>query len=193
MSGGGFGNFNIEEHTDFIKKLFEDHALSVNGSLYRFLETELYYHGNGHRDTSVLIRDRNAGDFFFHQFGFDICFRTEKDKSGSPAVYGGVLVRSLKKECGEIICGPMNCSLHILNSGKSKNTGFILEMNVVSAPHLDLSIKRSVRIKGKRDDGFHDALYRFITAEFLEEIMKRPLGDHYRKKTAGFQINGAVS
>ena len=91
----------------FLRELMQSKILVVSGVEYKFGELEIYTCF----DANTYKRSCEAGEIYFHNFGFDISFKSE------PALYGGILVRSLKplKE-QNFIFGPRKCALHILNS-----------------------------------------------------------------------------
>ena len=74
-----------EEIENFMRDLLENYVLEVAGEKFAFAEIEIYTSA----DKNTYKRVSSAGDIFFHNFGFDICFESSKED------YGGVLVRSL--------------------------------------------------------------------------------------------------
>lgn len=95
-----------EEIEKFMRNLLENYVLEVAGKQFAFAEIEIYTSA----DKNTYKRESSAGDIFFHNFGFDICFESSKDD------YGGVLVRSLWR-LGDVdpIVGPCRCANAILN------------------------------------------------------------------------------
>ncbi len=95
-----------EEIENFMRDLLEDYVLEVAGEKFAFAEIEIYTSA----DKNTYKRVSSAGDIFFHNFGFDICFESSKED------YGGVLVRSLwPLGQAEPIVGPCRCANAILN------------------------------------------------------------------------------
>ena len=95
-----------EEIENFMRGLLQDYALEVAGVKFAFAEIEIYTNA----DKNTYKRTSSAGDIFFHNFGFDICFNSSEE------AYGGVLVRSLwPLEGAEPIAGPRRCANAILN------------------------------------------------------------------------------
>ena len=98
--------------------LFHHLAIKAGKDTYTFLEIEFYYYNEKSIFKGSTLysctypRTRNAGQFFWHYSGLDICFES-KEEDG---YFGGILIRSLKKNDKEIIAGPMRCSNEILNS-----------------------------------------------------------------------------
>ena len=101
----------------FLRELMQSKILVVSGAEYKFSELEIYTCF----DANTYKRSCEAGEIYFHNFGFDISFKSE------PALYGGILVRSLKPlNERNFIFGPRKCALHILNS-KINNLNFDLK------------------------------------------------------------------
>lgn len=101
--------------------LFHHLAIKAEEDTYTFIEVEFYYYNKngifqGPLYSCTYPRSRDAGQFFWHLSGMDICFES-KEKEG---YFGGILIRSLKKNDEEIIAGPMRCSDEILNSCKTE-------------------------------------------------------------------------
>lgn len=95
-----------EEIENFMRDLLENYVLEVAGEKFAFAEIEIYTSA----DKNTYKRVSSAGDIFFHDFGFDICFESSKED------YGGVLVRSLwPLGQAEPIVGPCRCANAILN------------------------------------------------------------------------------
>ena len=85
---------------------------------YYFAEIEFYYYEKQRwnqewNEKTYPRKGKNAGDFFFHYSGFDICFESNFGKDS--AKFGGILIRSLKNNQGKFITGPSVCSLEIIN------------------------------------------------------------------------------
>lgn len=106
-----------------IKKRFEtlanellmNYQIKKGNDSYKFLEIEFYYCTKGHLDLMTYPRNADAGMWFFHNSGVDITFKSTTnsvndmvDTSGD-FYFGGILVRSLRKNDKEVICGPLNC------------------------------------------------------------------------------------
>lgn len=141
----------------FLRELMQSKILVVSGAEYKFSELEIYTCF----DANTYKRSCEAGEIYFHNFGFDISFKSE------PSLYGGILVRSLKllKE-RNFIFGPRKCALHILNA-KVKNLNFDLkeadfrEDEVAFTPRIR-SFKDEIELK-------NDAL-RAVGGEFKEAL-----------------------
>lgn len=112
----------IKDYFDILSDyLFHHLAIKAGKKTYTFIEVEFYYYNKngifqGPLYSCTYPRSRDAGQFFWHLSGMDICFES-KEKEG---YFGGILIRSLKKNDEEIIAGPMRCSYEILNSCKTE-------------------------------------------------------------------------
>ena len=81
----------------FMRDLLQNHILCVSGAEFAFAEIEAYFTG---ADRNTYKRTSRAGEIFFHNFGFDISFRSV------PQSGGGILVRSLRVLSGaEFLAG----------------------------------------------------------------------------------------
>ena len=141
----------------FLRELMQSKILVVSGAEYKFSELEIYTCF----DANTYKRSCEAGEIYFHNFGFDISFKSE------PALYGGILVRSLKplKE-RNFIFGPRKCALHILNS-KISNLNFDLK----EADFRDDEVAFMPRIRSFKDEFElqNDAL-RAVSGEFSKAL-----------------------
>ena len=83
--------FNVERAQakieNFMRDLLQNYVLCVSGAEFAFAEIEAYFTG---ADRNTYKRTSRAGEIFFHNFGFDISFRSV------PQSGGGILVRSLR-------------------------------------------------------------------------------------------------
>nr|WP_315047834.1 hypothetical protein [uncultured Campylobacter sp.] len=82
---------------NFMRDLLQNYVLCVSGVEFAFAEIEVYFTG---ADRNTYKRTSRAGEIFFHNFGFDISFRSV------PQSGGGILVRSLRILSGtELLAG----------------------------------------------------------------------------------------
>ena len=82
---------------NFMRELLQNYVLCVSGAEFAFAEIEAYFTG---ADRNTYKRTSRAGEIFFHNFGFDISFRSV------PQSGGGILVRSLRVLSGaELLAG----------------------------------------------------------------------------------------
>lgn len=188
-----FYNFQLQCNNDqetletFFKDLFFNYGILVNETSFYFGELELYYHKINNYDGNLCFeRNKSAGEIFFHDWGFDICFGTNlKEKC-----YGGVLVRSLIESFplgdNNFKCGPLSCLSKILN--KSINNNGTTHLSV-SCIRLDSSITPLVNLlQTKRIIGSNNSekernrKWRFIRSDLYNQIIKRNDSDYYKKR-----------
>lgn len=125
-----------KEIENFMRGLLQDYALEVAGVKFAFAEIETYTNA----DKNTYKRTSSAGDIFFHNFGFDICFNSSEE------AYGGVLVRSLWPLGGaEPIAGPRRCANAILNISAPNLSFCLLEAgeNSQKATEFSSRIRRT--------------------------------------------------
>lgn len=158
----------------FLCELMQSKILVVSGAEYKFSELEIYTCF----DANTYKRSCEAGEIYFHNFGFDISFKSE------PALYGGILVRSLKPLNGSnFIFGPRKCALCILNA-KVKNLSFDLK----EVDFKDDEVIFTPRIRSFKDETElqNDAL-RAVSVEFREALKsakeyKKRVENAYKKR-----------
>ncbi|AKT92032.1 hypothetical protein [Campylobacter gracilis] len=84
---------------NFMRDLLQNYVLCVSGAEFAFAEIEAYFTC---ADRNTYKRTSRAGEIFFHNFGFDISFRSV------PQSGGGILVRSLRVLSGaEFLAGSL--------------------------------------------------------------------------------------
>ena len=153
----GFKAYLDAKFQDFLRELMQSKIFVVSGVEYKFGELEIYTCF----DANTYKRSCEAGEIYFHNFGFDISFKSE------PALYGGILVRSLKplKE-RNFIFGPRKCALHILNA-KVQNLNFDLK----EADFREDEVAFTPRIRSFKDETElqNDAL-RAVSGEFKKAL-----------------------
>lgn len=119
----GLKKADVDGFVDKSKKIAKDllcnYCIKCGNEKYNFAEIEFYYYETDRweepwNEKTYPRKGKDAGDFFFHYSGFDLCFNSNygEDK----AKYGGILIRSLKNGEGKFITGPSVCSLEILNT-----------------------------------------------------------------------------
>ena len=107
--------------------LFDNYCIRCGNKSFQFAEIEFYYYKKKELNISnfddewnkeTYPRNKNAGDFFFHYSGVDVCFQCEfeeKEKNNEYGEYGGILVRSIL-DGNKILAGPLFCANAILNA-----------------------------------------------------------------------------
>ena len=153
----GFKAYLDAKFQDFLRELMQSKIFVVSGVEYKFGELEIYTCF----DANTYKRSCEAGEIYFHNFGFDISFKSE------PALYGGILVRSLKplKE-RNFIFGPRKCALHILNAKVQK-----LNFDLKEADFREDEVAFTPRIRSFKDERElqNDAL-RVVSGEFSKAL-----------------------
>lgn len=80
---------------------------------YHFMELEFYYYSPEHTDLITYPRKAQAGQWFFHTSGVDLCLPSMYDEEVNHYFFGGILIRALSKHLNEeeigYITGPLNC------------------------------------------------------------------------------------
>lgn len=145
--------FNYDEYFDFLaEKLLNNFVISANGQIYNFIEIEFYYYSKRHPDTKTLKRISKPGKFFFHQYGMDISFLSDEKE------FGGVLIRSIKKE-NEFINGPHKVLNELLNNiNDSNEISLKLIKNINDFPYKKM--KRIIR--NTPEYIYYDKFYRYV-------------------------------
>lgn len=145
---------------NLMTSIINNYVLVVNGDQYEFCEIEVYYYKKEtHEDCGVLKRTKQAGDIFFHRYGMDICF-----KSNGTDEYGGILIRSLKKD-NEYFLGSWDCSYTLLNKYHSKICISIEKKELERTQE----VCKTTRIRNSCED---KKLYRFLTVEACNYMRK---------------------
>lgn len=112
---------------DIAKSLFCNYYIDCNGKKYYFAEIEFYYweksEWNEKWNRVTYPRQCEAGELFFHLSGIDICFNSyyNENKLDEEAKFGGILIRAIRDEDNNIMAGPWNCMLKILNDSRGGN------------------------------------------------------------------------
>ena len=139
--------------------LFHNVVIKIGKDItYSFVEVEFYYYKensslNGPLYYCTYPRERDAMQFFSHNSGIDICFKSKIDENNME--FGGILIRTLKKNNDEIIAGPLRCAIEIMNTSFEKG---ILPMIDESQRMNPQDIKSTIRygiedvLKEKYDD-----------------------------------------
>lgn len=89
------------------RSLMCDHVIQKGNNKYAIVEIEFYLYTDTHRDVVTYPRDTQTGQWFFHQSGVDLTFKSE-----TPLQFGGILIRAIKplnSDNSKIIWGPQKC------------------------------------------------------------------------------------
>lgn len=88
---------------EIAKELMCNYIITTDRASYNIVEIEFYLYTPDHQDIITYPRIIDEGRWFFHQSGVDITFRSTK------TVFGGILIRGLRKNNVEYIGGPLKC------------------------------------------------------------------------------------
>ena len=99
---------NIDsEFTRIAELLLWEYELVVNNEKFNFTEIEFYYYSKNHQDAFTHKHKEDAGNWRFHNQGFDI---TLKGETG----FGGILIRGVESK-GTFINGPRRVLFEIMS------------------------------------------------------------------------------
>lgn len=137
------------------KSLFCNYCINCDGIKFFFAEVEFYYwhkkNWNEKWNRVTYPRICAAGTLFYHLSGIDICFNSyyNEEELDKDAMFGGILIRSIRDEENNIIAGPWNCMLKLLNACRGGN---MPKIEASKEPCNDENvIKGTYRSLGKED------------------------------------------
>lgn len=133
--------------------LFNNYAIKHGDTIYRFVEIEFYHNKAMEPKESkkrTYPRTANAGEWFFHASGVDLCFESNSE------LYGGILIRSLKAG-DEFILGPQRVCDTLFN-----NFDALSPLNPIA--HI---------VEAKSDESFESV--RFARFNYDDNDLKSPL------------------
>lgn len=127
----GLDNNNVDgvQHkcAELAKELFNNYYIKCKDKKYYLAEIEIYYFKEGclndkWNEVTYPRMGYRAGSLFYHLSGMDICFESnlEKKKGVLYGKGGGILIRSIADEYGNIVVGPLTCVNVMLNSCKGR-------------------------------------------------------------------------
>ena len=147
------GNFQ-ESFKSIAETLLNKFCIQCGDKKFYFAEIEFYYYDanlfNQIWNEVTYQRDGyEAGDLFYHLSGMDICFDSHLSKNkGKKAGYGGgILIRSIVEENGEITVGPLTCVNKMLNACKGGN----MPQLIPSLEQQNRVLKETYRFLGQDD------------------------------------------
>ena len=146
---------NIQQYFNEVADyLFHNIAIQAGEDIFTFLEIEFYYYKNGELEGSLFNctypRTREVGQFFWHYSGIDICFESNEEEQ----TFGGILIRSLKKNDQEIIAGPMCCSNELMNCCY-KELPILIDKETIFENNLESTIRYGIEAdKGQEEMKF---------------------------------------
>ena len=170
---------------EIAEELFSNYYIEKNGIKYYFMELEFYYYSDNHKDFITYPRYAEAGDWFFHASGVDICFDSnleydENDKiisDLSKAHFGGILIRSLKKvdtnDNSKYLTGPHKCCYDLFDRFSA----------------IDKTFKYPIIKKKEKAETTIDSCQRFFNFSISDEKKyKNIIDDNYK----GIKIEASV-
>lgn len=94
---------------DIASLLMNECVISKGNASYEIIEIEFYLFTPDYPDVITYPRNCTAGQWFFHQSGVDLTFKTTSNQ------FGGILIRGLREvgENGKQIFGPLNCAYRL--------------------------------------------------------------------------------
>lgn len=111
----------INHMSDIAKSLLCDYQIRKGEKRYDILEIEFYYFDKNYPDIITYPRTAESGDWFFHQSGVDLCFKSvvvrdenTKDDGRQGTInpenshFGGILIRAIRRGDGTLFLGPLN-------------------------------------------------------------------------------------
>ncbi|MBR0502203.1 MAG: hypothetical protein IJJ77_03060 [Paludibacteraceae bacterium] len=149
---------NVQEtFKEIAEKLFKNYYIQCGEKKYYFAEIEFYYYSDKSPDSDgwqgvTYDRIKNVGDLFYHLSGCDICFNSKleknKDKKDEMVGFGGgILIRSIEDEEGNVTAGPMTCVNKMLNACGKGNVPFLVKQE----NKMDLEVQETYRFLGDKD------------------------------------------
>lgn len=108
---------------DIAKELMCNHRILKGNTAYDIVEIEFYLFTPKHQDVITYPRATSEGQWFFHQSGVDLTFKsvnveftneetrdTIKEGNGETSTFGGILIRGIRRlRDKKYIWGPLKC------------------------------------------------------------------------------------
>lgn len=159
---------------ELAETLMNDYCVYNGYHQYRPIEIEFYiYDKKNHPDRNVYLRDKKAGELFFHYSGMDICFESllpANPSSDEDVRFGGILIRALERDSDDkqLFGGPLICVNEVLN-----NASEMCKIDIIRVQKKET--KKEAKVFGRRvgingEDNYSKAQYRFVRKDILERI-----------------------
>jgi len=94
--------------TEIARELMCNYKIIKGTAEYDIVEIEFYLFTPDNKDVITYPRITNEGRWFFHPSGVDLTFKSEK-ATDNESVFGGILIRGIKRNDGKFIFGPNKC------------------------------------------------------------------------------------
>lgn len=178
---GQLTNIHPSYFDEIAQNIMCNYIIKKGNREYAIVEIEFYLYTNDHRDVITYPRNTEAGQWFFHQSGIDITFKSrdirmltfDKGELGLRPQFGGILIRAIKPlndENKSIIWGPQNSVFElwdVFNAFSSDNSQYphLVEKQSGLNPSDLRKFKRWIDIKEptKREEKIKEWLRRLVT------------------------------
>lgn len=134
---------------EMAEELLGQYCIRCKNKEFYFAEVEFYYwqKGKWEKEWNRVTYPRDgygAGQLFFHISGVDICFESSfgEDK------FGGILIRAIIDQEGNVIAGPLNSMLHMLNACEGDEMPKLQKSQV---PKREVKLHSTYRALGEKD------------------------------------------
>lgn len=137
--------------------LFNQYEIIKGERTYNFLEIEFYYYNHNHPDTTTYKRNMPAGQWHTHLSGIDVTFKSNNES------YGGILIRSIIDNEGNVINGPLCTLLELFDNidiyGNNINVPRIREKEKSETLHIETTTRFNIN-----SGEYRNSKYRFYNA-----------------------------
>ena len=175
-------------------KLIKKRAIKINDKIFSFIDLEVYFWHNNHKDDYTMKHDREYGELEAHRYGIDISLGNKKDKG-----FGGILICGLYDKQNKEVIKKSKVQKALINSLQISNNNMIEFVN--SENRWDRTF-RSVRKNlgepdSKEKKAFFEIRYKFLAhnkdifKEYKgkEKIIKNSdLNDEEKEELLGYKI-----
>lgn len=178
---------DIDDLFDSLAKvLLNKCVIKVGAKTYRMLEIEFYLYSLKHQDLITYPRIDKGGNWFFHQSGVDICFKSSlkppvdgKFFLDESSKFGGILVRSIVEVDKDLnymintkpVHGPMKCLDALFKTfGAFDNNRYVSQIPYIAEYP---SIKEEIIMQTQRyipiKDGARNKIKSVLSSTYLNE------------------------
>lgn len=147
---------NVQDRFELLaNKLFNEYEIVKGEKHYNFLEIEFYFYNDRHKDKTTYTRIMKAGKWHTHLSGIDISFESDKQH------YGGILIRSIIDDKGEVIAGPYSILIKLFDNIDIENNAGNLPIIRKKIQSNDIKPEATYRYNIKTG-GYEDEKYRYF-------------------------------
>lgn len=188
-----YSNIPADEFENVATDLLNNYAINANGVIFRLVELEFYLKSDDHPDPYVHCDpdQLSVGRWYFHKRGGSYKGGTFKglDITFGDGVFGGILIRAMMTDTGQVIEGPCNCVNAILRVCGCENIPALVDMFQPDYDVFNCNILRlhrgaptdytawcskRVGLNPARNIQYADAPYRYIS---IPRLIKKMRGD----------------